>query len=145
MEISYRNVRRLLRLMNEILDLWKVEARKLTLESSPFDLVAMMHDCAATMSPAFEQKGLLFEMTIEPDTWRYWVGDAERLQAEVLLNLIGNSIKFTARGSIIVEVAPQAGQPVPRVCALKSPIPVAACNWTKRTGSLRTSSRPGMP
>ena len=133
MEISYRNVRQLLRLINGILDLSKVEARKLTLESSPFDLVAMMHDCAATMSPAFEQKGLLFEMTIEPGTWRYWVGDAERLQAEVLLNLIGNSIKFTARGSIIVEFAPQAGQPVPRVCALKSPIPVAACSWIKRT------------
>ncbi len=48
-----------------------------------------------------EQKGLQFEMSIDPDVWRYWIGDAERLQ-QMLLNLIGNSVKFTAQGKIEV-------------------------------------------
>ena len=107
-EISYRNVRRLLRLINGILDLSKVEAGKLTLDNAPFDLEVVLQECAATMSSALEQKGLLFETSIEPGTWRYWVGDSERLQ-QVLLNLIGNAIKFTARGSIKVAVSTQCG------------------------------------
>ena len=57
-EISYRNVRRLLRLINGILDLSKVEAGKLTLDAVPFDLHDVLEECAATMSTAIEQKGL---------------------------------------------------------------------------------------
>ena len=51
-----------------------------------------------------EQKGLQFECSIDPDVWPYWIGDAERLQ-QVVLNLIGNSVKFTARGNIEVRVS----------------------------------------
>ncbi len=108
-EISYRNVRRLLRLINGILDLSKVEAGKLTLAEAPFDLNHMMKDCAATMLAATEQKGLQFEMSIDPDVPRFWTGDAERLQ-QVLLNLIGNSIKFTAQGKITVKVRAESGE-----------------------------------
>jgi PAS domain S-box-containing protein len=107
-EISYRNVRRLLRLINGILDLSKVEAGQMMLDAAPFDLHAVLVECAATMSSAIEQKGLLFEMEIDPAAWRYWVGDSERLQ-QILLNLIGNSVKFTARGSIEVKVRDERG------------------------------------
>jgi PAS domain S-box-containing protein len=109
-EISYRNVRRLLRLINGILDLSKVEAGKLTLQASPFDLDEVLKECAATMSSAIEQKRLHCEMSIDPGVPRYWIGDAERLQ-QVLLNLIGNAIKFTARGEIKVIVRSESGQP----------------------------------
>ncbi len=108
LEVSHRNVRRLLRLINGILDLSKVEAGKLTLEAEPFDLEAVLKDCAATMSSAFEKKGLRFEMSIAPDTWRYWIGDAERLQ-QVVMNLIGNSVKFTTHGSIEMRVGSERG------------------------------------
>lgn len=102
-EISHRNVRRLLRLINGILDLSKVEAGKLSLRMVPFDLDEVLSECAATIASAMEQKGLDFEVHIDPSVWKYWVGDAERLQ-QVLLNLVGNSVKFTARGRIGVRV-----------------------------------------
>lgn len=105
-EISYRNVRRLLRLINGILDLSKMEAGKLTLEAVPFNLNEVLTECAAATASAIEQKGLRFEMSIDPDAWRYWIGDAERLQ-QVLLSLIGNSVKFTAQGKIEVRVRPE--------------------------------------
>jgi PAS domain S-box-containing protein len=103
-EISYRNMRRLLRLINGILDLSKVEAGMLTLEAIPFDLNEVINECSAAMSGAIEAKGLEFEVSIDPDVWLYWVGDAERVH-QVLVNLIGNSAKFTARGKIGLRVS----------------------------------------
>jgi hypothetical protein len=108
-EISYRNVRRLLRLINGILDLSKVEAGKVTLEAVPFDLMEVMQESATTISSAIEQKGLQFEWSIAPNAWRYWLGDAERLQ-QVLLNVIGNAVKFTTHGKIDVRVCSASGQ-----------------------------------
>jgi PAS domain S-box-containing protein len=107
-EITHRNARRLLRLINGILDLSKVEAGNLTLGASPFDLNSVVMECAAIMAPALEQKGLEFKISVDPDAWLYWIGDAERLQ-QVLLNLIGNSIKFTDRGSVEVRVRAEWG------------------------------------
>ena len=107
-EISFRNVRRLLRLINGILDLSKVEAGELTFDLKPFDLNELLRESQATIAAAVERKGLGLEMCIALDAWRYWVGDAERLQ-QVLLNLIGNSIKFTAQGKIGVRVLAEAG------------------------------------
>jgi two-component system sensor histidine kinase/response regulator len=109
-EISHRNVKRLLRLINGILDLSKVEAGMLTLQAIPFDLSEMIHECSVTMSSAIEQKGLQFEISTDPDVWLYWIGDPERVH-QVLLNLIGNSVKFTARGKIEVRVRSESFGP----------------------------------
>jgi PAS domain S-box-containing protein len=98
-EISYLNVRRLLRLINTILDLSKVEAGKLTLEVAPFDLNEVLHESVATLSAAVEQKGLRLSLDVAPGIWPYRLGDRERLQ-QLLMNLLGNAIKFTAEGSI---------------------------------------------
>ena len=102
-EISYRNVRRLLRLINGILDLSKVEAGELTFEAVPFDLNEVLKECGETIAAAIERKGLRLDIHVDAGTGLYWVGDAERLQ-QVLLNLIGNSIKFTSQGKIEVRV-----------------------------------------
>ena len=102
-EISYRNVRRLLRLINGILDLSKVEAGELSFDSVPFDLNEVLKECAATMGAAIERKGLDLQILTDLNTTRYWLGDSERLQ-QVLLNVIGNSVKFTAEGRIEVRV-----------------------------------------
>jgi PAS domain S-box-containing protein len=102
-QISHRNVKRLLRLINGILDLSKVEAGMLTLQAVPFDLSEILNECAASISSAIERKGLQFEISIDPDVWLYWIGDSERVH-QVLLNLIGNAVKFTARGKIDVRV-----------------------------------------
>lgn len=103
-QVSYRNVKRLLRLINGILDLSKVEAGKLTLNCAPFDLQELLTEAVETFSAAIDQKGLTASLVIDPDLWRYWVGDQERLQ-QVLLNLIGNSVKFTERGQIRIRAA----------------------------------------
>jgi PAS domain S-box-containing protein len=108
-EISFRNIKRLLRLINGILDLSKVEAGMLTLAAIPFDLNEVLEESALTIASAIEQKGLSFEMSIDEDVSRHWIGDPERLQ-QVLLNLIGNSIKFTAEGGIKVKVRSEAGK-----------------------------------
>jgi PAS domain S-box-containing protein len=108
-EISHRNVRRLLRLINGILDLSKVEAGKLVLSAVAFDLKHVLKECAATIGTAIEQKGLGFEIAMDPDVGQFWFGDSERLQ-QVLLNLIGNSAKFTESGKITVEVRPENGE-----------------------------------
>ncbi len=107
-EISYRNVRRLLWVINSILDVTKLEVGNLALESVPFDLDEVLKECAATVASAIERKGLHFEVSLYPDSWRYWMGDPERLQ-QVLLNLIGNSIKFTAKGRVDLRVRPAEG------------------------------------
>ena len=109
LEISHRNVRRLLRLINGILDLSKVEAGMLKLETVPFDMKEVLDECAATMSSVLERKGLDFEMDVDPNSWRYWIGDAERLQ-QVLLNLIGNAVKFTERGKIELRIRVEHGE-----------------------------------
>ncbi len=108
-EISYRNVRRLLRLINGILDLSKVEAGELSFESVPFDLNEVLKECVATIDAAIERKGLELQIFTDLSALRYWRGDAERLQ-QVLLNLIGNSIKFTSAGKIEVRVRAEVGE-----------------------------------
>ena len=107
-EIAHRNLRRLLRLINGILDLSKVEADELSFEAVPFDLTEVLKECTATIAAAVERKGLDLQVFVDLSAGRYWSGDAERLQ-QVLLNLIGNSIKFTAQGRIEVRVHAECG------------------------------------
>ncbi len=107
-EISLRNVRRLLRLINGILDLSKVEAGELTFESTPFDLDEVLSECSATLDAALERKRLRLTISRDPVAGRFWRGDAERLH-QVLLNVIGNSIKFTSEGSIDARICPEQG------------------------------------
>ena len=85
-----------------------MEAGERPFEAVPFDLSEVLKECSATIEAALERKGLALEMVLDPGAGRYWLGDAERLQ-QVLLNLIGNSIKFTARGRIDVRVCASVG------------------------------------
>ena len=78
----------------------------------------MLEESAATISSAIERKGLIFEMSMDPGVSRYWIGDPERLQ-QVLLNLIGNSVKFTRQGKIGVKVLSGPASEAKRGCGLK--------------------------
>jgi signal transduction histidine kinase/CheY-like chemotaxis protein len=92
----------LLTIINDILDFSKIEAGKLELDSIAFDL----HDCLDKTVKLFDwrakQKGLGLRLQTHPDVPRYVIGDPLRLR-QVLLNLIGNAIKFTDRGEISIE------------------------------------------
>jgi PAS domain S-box-containing protein len=100
----------LLQLVNDILDLSKIEVGKLTLERMPFHLETLVKDTAAVVSPmAISRKlelRLLFEEGL-PDTV---LGDPQRMR-QVLLNLLSNAVKFTEAGSVTLGLAVVGGTP----------------------------------
>jgi PAS domain S-box-containing protein len=101
----------LLRLINDILDLSKIEAGKLELSPEPFNLPAFLENVASVIRMKAEQQSLLFNYEAPPDLPRAIRADERRLR-QVLLNLLGNAVKFTDHGevSLRVEVLSPTGQ-----------------------------------
>ncbi|MHB8448124.1 MAG: hybrid sensor histidine kinase/response regulator [Rudaea sp.] len=95
--------RLLLRLVNDSLDLARIEAGKLQLEIAPFDLHALLHQVAALAQPQAVKRGLAWTLSIADDVPHWLTGDALRIE-QILLNLVNNAIKFTERGGIAVSV-----------------------------------------
>ena len=91
----------LMSLLNDILDLSRIEAGKLPLESAPLDLTKVMHDVQALLSTTARNKHLKIECDWRPSAVRY-LGDSRRLN-QMLTNLVSNAIKFTTHGSIRIE------------------------------------------
>jgi signal transduction histidine kinase/CheY-like chemotaxis protein len=98
----------LLRLVNDALDLAKIEAGRLELVDEPFDLHALVRETAAFNAPLAERRGLAFHCDIDQALPRWVRGDAGRVR-QILLNLLGNAAKFTERGSIALHAGPHAG------------------------------------
>jgi signal transduction histidine kinase/CheY-like chemotaxis protein len=96
----------LLTLINDILDLSKIESGHFVLESIPFDLKDMLDRTMDLVRLKAVAKGVAVSVVLEPEVPTALQGDPTRLQ-QVLLNLVGNSIKFTERGSIVVTVRPK--------------------------------------
>ncbi len=94
----------LLLLLNDVLDYSKIEAGRLDLEEIDFDLSAVLATAEKTVSFQAKEKGLRIERRVEPGTPGALRGDPVRLQ-QVLMNLLGNAVKFTARGSVSLTVA----------------------------------------
>lgn len=92
----------LLHIINEILDFSKIEAGKLVLEHGPFYLRDIIQDTLTLLAPAAHQKQLELISFIYRDTPRTLMGDAQRIK-QILTNLIGNAIKFTHDGSVVVR------------------------------------------
>jgi PAS domain S-box-containing protein len=99
----------LLGLVNDILDLSKIEAGKLTVERIPFLLESQMREIVQTLEPMIEARQLRFSLKWAPEVPDAVVGDPLRVR-QVLTNLLSNAIKFTEKGFIEVEVSLQAGQ-----------------------------------
>ena len=93
----------LLRLVNDALDLAKIEAGRFELDAADFELEVVIDDAVALMRPLAERKGLTLIVDIADDVRGGWRGDATRL-SQILLNLLGNAIKFTARGEVGLSV-----------------------------------------
>lgn len=102
----------LLSLINDILDFSKMDAGKVQLESIPFALSALTHDLGSMFHNQSEQKGIKVAFKIDPQLPIWLMGDQHRLQ-QVLINLIGNAIKFTERGMVLVRIYSliEEGQP----------------------------------
>jgi signal transduction histidine kinase/ligand-binding sensor domain-containing protein/CheY-like chemotaxis protein/HPt (histidine-containing phosphotransfer) domain-containing protein len=100
----FESARGLLHIINEILDLSKAEARKIRLELAPMDLREVLEESAAALAVQAESKGLELIVSPPQDENCMLVGDALRIR-QVLLNLIGNAIKFTSAGEVVVRAA----------------------------------------
>jgi PAS domain S-box-containing protein len=99
----------LLELINDVLDLSRIEAGRVDIEATTTDLAQMLIDLKYVVAESARQKGLLLSMTIAPGVPRRVVLDGRHLR-QVLLNLLGNAVKFTAQGEVrlIIEAVDDA-------------------------------------
>jgi len=93
----------LLCIINDILDFSKIEAGKMTFEKVDFDLAGAVKDSMALLLPRAEDKGLSLAYSMESNVCTKLCGDPSRLR-QILLNLLGNAIKFTEKGSVSLSV-----------------------------------------
>ncbi len=93
----------LLTILNDILDFSKIEAGKLEVEEIPFEVAPVFHSTVKMLSVGAEQKGLRLICAIAPETPVRLLGDPGRLR-QVLLNIVGNAIKFTQKGGVRIHV-----------------------------------------
>ena len=109
---NYLNVAKLsadslLSLINDILDYSKIEAGKLEIDSIDFNLGISVGETMKTLSLRAHQKGLELAFEISPDVPDALIGDPGRLR-QIIVNLIGNAIKFTERGEVVLHIEPQS-------------------------------------
>ncbi|MHA4871475.1 CHASE domain-containing protein [Duganella sp. PWIR1] len=137
----------LLSILNDVLDFSKIEAGRMELSPSPFQLSAMLEAIATIMTVNGGEKDLELAIGVQPGVPQALVGDGHRLQ-QVLINLVGNAIKFTEKGSISVLVelaeAPATlrftvrdsgiGIDADRLQALFAPFSQADASMTRRFG-----------
>ncbi len=93
----------LLTIVNDILDLSKIESGMMRIEEIPFSINGLVHSVGAMFHNKIEEKGLKFETNIDPSIPDILLGDATRL-TQILVNLIGNAAKFTSAGKIKLDI-----------------------------------------
>ena len=109
----------LLTILNDILDFSKLEAGRMELEAVGFDLRRMVDGPLSLMAGRAEEKGLTLVCDVDEAAPHYVTGDPGRLR-QVLLNLVGNAVKFNEAGSVTVKVSPGSGGPTtPGAVALR--------------------------
>jgi len=102
-QIARSSADSLLNIINDILDFSKIEAGKLTLEPIPFDLRTAVEEVGEILSSKAAEKKLDLIVRFAPDAPRYVIGDAGRIR-QVLTNLVGNALKFTSAGYVLVSL-----------------------------------------
>jgi signal transduction histidine kinase len=115
--MAHQSAKGLMTIINDLLDVAKIEAGRIVIDEQPFGL----HDCLAeALQPLLLQahdKGIQLHARVEPHVPTRLVGDALRLR-QVLINLVGNALKFTERGEVRIEIAladPHEGDPPERL------------------------------
>ncbi|AIO45168.1 response regulator [Burkholderia cepacia] len=98
----------LLRILDDVLDLSRVEAGEMSIDSVPFNLVALLRDVMASFHPLASEKNLCLTADVASDLTPYRIGDPVRLR-QILSNLIGNAIKFTDAGTVCVSACERRG------------------------------------
>ncbi len=109
-EMIEQSANSLLRIINDILDFSKIEAGKLDLDFRPFDLRRCVSHAAKSLAVRAASKQVELILHMEPDLPNVLCGDPDRLR-QILVNLVGNAIKFTSHGEITIRVAVAHGPP----------------------------------
>jgi PAS domain S-box-containing protein len=107
LETAANSAESLLAIINDILDFSKLEAGKCELEQIEFNLPALVEEICALMSVRAHAKGLELNCFLPPTLPARWLGDPNRIR-QVLVNLVGNAVKFTEQGEVSVKVLAQA-------------------------------------
>ncbi|MBI3230478.1 MAG: response regulator, partial [Burkholderiales bacterium] len=108
-EVAWSSSRTLIDLINNILDFSKMEAGKLELEEIDFDLRKLMEEVIELIAKQAQQKGLELGYLLHPDVPERVKGDSLRLR-QILINLIGNAVKFTEKGEVAIRIASFKGE-----------------------------------
>ena len=103
LQVIRRNGQHLLELIGDILDLAKLEAGRIAARKSECDLAALMADVASLMTARARTKDLTLKFEVSPPTPRHIRTDTLRLK-QILLNLVGNAIKFTDKGEVVIRI-----------------------------------------
>ncbi|MDN3920124.1 response regulator [Roseateles violae] len=103
-DIVRRSGRHLLALVNDILDLARIESGKLAVDAGPVAVAEVVDDVCRLLRQTARDKGLQFELQLSPALPAHVLGDGSRIK-QVLHNLVGNAIKFTERGRVAVDVS----------------------------------------
>ena len=103
LEAATQSSQALLRLIDDILDLSKIDAGKMELEHAPFHLPSLVHDARALFSDQARVKGLALSASVPDELNVVLLGDAHRL-LQILTNLVGNALKFTSEGAVSIGV-----------------------------------------
>ncbi len=127
----HRSGEHLLMLINEVLDLAKIESGKIELVTKEFHLPSALHTVVNLMRVRAQEKDLRIEYTADSDLPQRVMGDERRLR-QVLLNLLGNAIKFTDLGSVTLRVTPLSFEETSEVKFHHSP-----SQWRQETSTLR--------
>jgi PAS domain S-box-containing protein len=103
--LARRSGESLLSIVDDILDFSKIEAGKMELEATDFDLLEFLEEFGDMFASRAQSKGLEFVCTTDPQVPRRLRGDKGRLR-QILMNLVGNAVKFTSEGEIVVQASP---------------------------------------
>jgi len=103
LETIQRSGDHLLNLINDVLDLSKIEAGHYTLEETGFDLITLLHTLHTMFAERAKSKALQFQVEIAPEVPQFVVTDPQKLR-QILLNLLSNAVKFTKSGGIMLRV-----------------------------------------
>ena len=105
-----RSGEHLLELIKDVLEITRIEARRVTLDLHTFDLHAMLRNIYSTFKIRTEAKGLSLDLSELRDLPRYVVADGNKFR-QVLINMLGNAVKFTDKGGIVLRVAARGDPP----------------------------------
>ncbi len=118
------SARALLSILNDVLDLSKIESGHVAIHCEPFDLPALVESVGLLLAPRARQKEIGFYVSIAPAIERHYCGDAPRIR-QVLLNLVANAVKFTESGGVTLSVEAAYGSTV-RFCITDTGIGISS-------------------